>query len=77
MEVVLDILVGTNTGGFESFRRQLLIFVGDHVDAEREFVDICALAAEVEDTNFRIRDTTVETRFGIWLYRCLCQPTNV
>ena len=47
------------------------------MDAERKFVDICALAAEVEDSDFGIRDTTVKARFGIWLDRCPCQPTKV
>ena len=62
-----DILVGANTGCFEGFRRKLLVFVGDHVDAEGEFVDIGTLAPQIENSDFRVRDTTVESRLGIWL----------
>lgn len=36
-------LVGADTGCFQRFRAQLLIFVGDKVDAEREFVNVRAL----------------------------------
>jgi hypothetical protein len=28
-----EVLVGANTGGLKSFRAQLLVLVGDHVDA--------------------------------------------
>jgi hypothetical protein len=41
------------------------------VDAEREFIDVGAFAAQVEDADFGVGDTTVEAGFGIWLYR-LC-----
>lgn len=37
--------------------------------AEREFIDVRTLAAEVEDTDFGIGYTTVETGFGIWLLK--------
>ena len=37
------------------------------MNAEGKFVDICTLATEVEDTNLRVRYTTVESRLGIWL----------
>jgi hypothetical protein len=47
-------LVGANAGGFEGFRAQLFVLVGDHVDAEREIVDIGALATEVENTDLRV-----------------------
>ena len=61
------ILVGTDTGGFESFRGQLLVLVGDHVDAEGEFIDIGTFASQIEDADFGIGDTSIETRLGIWL----------
>ena len=35
--------------------------------AEGEFIDVGTFATEIEDTDFRVRDTTVESRFGIWL----------
>ena len=45
MRRIDDILVGADTGGFEGFRGQLLVLVGDHVDAEGEFVDVGTFAA--------------------------------
>lgn len=62
-----EVLVGADTGCFERFRAQLLIFVGDKVDAEREFVNVRTLTAKVEDPNLRVGYTTVEPRLGIWL----------
>ena len=61
------LLVGANSSSFKSLGAQLFVFVGDHVDAEGKFVDICTLATEVEDTNLRVGYTTVESRLGIWL----------
>ena len=75
---VLDqVLVGANTGSLEGFGAQLFIFVGDEVNAEREVVDVSTLSAEIEDTNLRIGDTTVETGLGIRLENYmleLCLP---
>lgn len=62
-----NVLVGADTGCLEGFRRKLLVFVGDHVDAERKFVDIGTLAPQVENSDFGVRDTTVEAGLGIWL----------
>lgn len=62
-----DILVGANTGGFESLRGQLFVLVGDHVHAGREVVDIGLLTSKIEDTDLWVRDTTVETGLGIGL----------
>ena len=59
------VLVGANTGGFESLGGQLLVFVGDQVDAEREVVYIGLLATEVEDADLGIRYTTVEPALGV------------
>lgn len=64
----MNVLVGADTGGFEGFRTQLFVLVGDHVHAEGELVDIGLLATEIEDTNLRIGDTTVEPGFGVWLF---------
>lgn len=62
------ILVGADTGGFESFRRELLVLVRNHVDAQGEFVYIGTLSAQIEDTNLGVGDTAVETRFWIGLF---------
>ena len=66
-----NILVGADTGGFEGFRGQLLVLVGDHVDAEGEFIDVGAFAAQIENADFGIGDTAVEAGLGIWLKRDL------
>jgi hypothetical protein len=58
-------LVGANTGGLKGLRAQLLILVGDQVNAERELVNVGLLATEIEDADLWVRDTTVET--GLWV----------
>jgi len=70
MEVILSagldhVLVGTNTGSLEGLRAQLLILVGNQVDAERELVNVGLLATEIEDANLWVWDTTVEA--GLWV----------
>lgn len=67
--VLDEVLVGANTGGLEGLGAQLLILVGDEVNAEREVVDVRLLAAEIEDSDLRVGDTTVEPRLGIRLGR--------
>jgi len=61
------VLVGANTGGLESLGGQLLVLVGDQVNAEREVVDVGALAAEIEDADLGVRYTTVEPALGVGL----------
>jgi hypothetical protein len=60
-----EVLVGANAGGFERLRGQLLVLVGDQVDAEREVVDVGALAAEIEDADLGVGYTTVEPALGV------------
>jgi hypothetical protein len=64
-----EVLVGADTGGLESLRAQLFVFIGDHMNAEREVIDIRLLSAEIEDTNLRVGNTTVEPGLGIRLFR--------
>ena len=61
------VLVGANTGGFESFRGQLFVLVRYHMDAQGEFIDGGTLAAEVEDADLGIGNTTIEARLWIRL----------
>ena len=61
------ILIRADTGSFKSFGRQLLVLVGDHVDAEGKFIDVGTLAAQIENANFGVRDTAIEAGLGIWL----------
>lgn len=62
-----DVLVGANTGSLEGLRGDLLILVGDEVNAERELVDVGLLAAKIEDANLGVGDTTVEARLRVRL----------
>lgn len=63
------VLVGANTGGLEGLRAQLLVLIGDHVDAEGEVIDGSLLATEIEDADLGVGDTTVEPGLGIGLVR--------
>lgn len=65
--VLDEVLVGANTGGLEGLGTQLLILVGDEVNAEREVVNVGALAAKIEDSDLGVGDTTVEPGLGIRL----------
>ena len=48
-----DVLVGANTGGLKGLARELLVLVGDEVDAVRELVDRRAFAAQVENADLQ------------------------
>ena len=66
LSTVLDeVLVGANTGGLERLGGQLLVLVGDQVNAEREVVYVGLLATKVEDADLGIGDTTVEPALGV------------
>ena len=67
-----NILVGGNTGSFEGLRGQLFVFVGDHVHAGREVVDIGLLTSKIEDTDLWVRDTTVEPGLRVRLNKKIC-----
>ena len=62
-----EVLVGADTGGLEGLGAQLLILVGDEVDAEREVVDVGTLASQIEDTDLGVGDTTVVPGLGVRL----------
>lgn len=59
-----DVLVGANTGGFQSFGRKLLQLVGDHVDTQGEVVDRGLLTTKVVDSDLSVGDGSVESRLG-------------
>lgn len=65
--VVEHSLVGANAGSLEGLGAQLFVLVGDHMDAERELIDVRTLSAKVEDTNLRVGHTTVESGLGVGL----------
>lgn len=69
METILTadlggVLVGGHTGSLQSFRGQVLVFLGHHVDGEGELVDGRLLLTTVVDAQLGVGDTTVEARLG-------------
>ena len=68
-EVKKNVLIRTDTSGFQSLGAELFVFIGDHVDAERKFVDVGTFAAEIKNADLGVGNTTVEARLRIWLYR--------
>ena len=74
--VVQGLLVGANTGGFESLGAQLLVLVGDQVDAEGEVVDVGTLTTKIEDTDLGVGYTTVEPGLGVGLNVDSCQSNR-
>lgn len=65
--VLGEVLVGANTGSLQGLGAQLLILVGNEMDAEREVIDVGALSAKIEDANLGVGDTTVEAGLRIRL----------
>jgi hypothetical protein len=62
-----NILVRTNPRSLQRLAGELFVFVRDEVAAERELVDVGAFAAQIEDSDFGIRNTTVVPRLGVRL----------
>ena len=65
--IVLHVLVSGNTGGFEGLRCDLLLFVGDHMDASGEQTPVTLLLSTIVHSNLGVGDTTIETRLGVRL----------
>ena len=59
-----NVLVGANTGGLGG---QLLVLVGNQVDAHGEVIHVGLLTTKIEDTNLRVGNTTVEPGLGVRL----------
>jgi hypothetical protein len=47
------VLVGANTGGFQSLGRQLFVLIRDQVGAEGEVIDRGTFTAKIEDTDLK------------------------
>lgn len=62
-----NVLVGANTGGLESLGGELLVLVGNQVDAHGEVIHVGLLTTKIEDTNLRVGNTTVEPGLGVRL----------
>ncbi len=59
-----QILVCTDTSSFKGFRGELFVFVGNEVDAEREFIDTRLLTSQIEDPNLSRESVWVHERTG-------------
>jgi len=62
-----DILVGANTSSLESLARELLVLVRNKVATKGEVIDGSTFAAQVENTDLGVGNTTVIARFGVRL----------
>lgn len=62
-----DVLVGTDTSGFQSLRRQLLNLVRDQVDTQGEVIDGSLLSTQVVDSDLRVWDGSVVSRLWVRL----------
>lgn len=61
------VLVGADTGGFQSWGRHLLILVRHHVHAHGEVIDAGLLTTKIVDTDLRVGNTTVVPGLGVGL----------
>jgi len=71
-----EVLVGADTGGFESLGAQLFVLIGNKVNAEWEVIDTGTLPSEIEDTDLWVWDTTVEAGLWIWLVLAIAVATS-
>jgi hypothetical protein len=61
------VFVTADTSGFQCLRTELFIFIGNEMNAKWKFLDECFLSAQIKDTDFRVWNTTTETRFWVRL----------
>ena len=72
----MSYLVATDTASLEGFGRQLLVLIGDQVDAEGELVHASLLAAQVEDPDLGVGDTAAEPGLGVGLVLAVAVATR-
>ena len=65
--VDLHVFVSSNTCSLKCLGRDLLLFVGNHMDAGGEHIPLCLLLATVVHSDLGIRHTTVEAGLGVGL----------
>merc|ERR1711935_1187589 len=61
------VLVTANTSGLEGFSGKLLKFIRHKMDTQRELIDSSLFAAQIEDSDLGVGDTTTEPRLGVRL----------
>ena len=67
-----EVLVGADTGGFESLRAQLLILVGYEVDAAREFIEFARLRPRSKMRIFGSGTPRLKRDFGYGCTEAVC-----
>ncbi len=65
--VLYKILVGADTGSFQSFAGKLFVLIREQMNAKGEFIDVDLLPTKIENSNLRIGDTSTESRLRIRL----------
>ena len=63
--VLCEVFVAGDTWGLQGLGGDLLHLVWDDVHDEGEGLDVGFLAADVVDSDFRVRDTAVVSGFGV------------
>jgi hypothetical protein len=71
-----NVLVARNAGSLESLRRDLLLLLGDQVNASGELLDAGLLGAEVIDADLRVGDTTAEAGLRVRLVTAVTVATG-
>jgi hypothetical protein len=62
-----QVLVAANAASFQGFSTELFQFIRHEMNAEWEVIDECLLAAQIEDTDLCVWNTSTETRFWVRL----------
>merc|ERR1719447_1181778 len=70
------VFVGADTGCFQGFCRQLLIFIRHQVDTLWKLIDTCLLLAKIEDSNLWVWYTSTETRLGVGFVLAVAVTTS-
>lgn len=73
--VLHEVLVAANTTGLQRLGTQLLQLIGHQVHAQRKVLNGSTLAAQIEDTDLRVRNTAAEPRLRVRLV--LAVPVTV
>jgi len=74
--VLHHVLVATDAASLEGLGGELLVLIGDQVDAEGELVDASLLTAQVEDPDLGVGDTAAEPGLGVGLVLAVAVATR-
>merc|ERR1719210_991463 len=74
--VLHHVLVATDAASLEGLGGELLVLIGDQVDAEGELVHASLLTAQVEDPDLGVGDTAAEPGLGVGLVLAVAVATR-